>query len=498
MKPFRIFYTTDTHGYLFPTDYTDREEKPVGLLKLAADFEQDGNTLILDGGDTLQGSPFTGYLQRNPARPHPLAKLMNLVGYQYVTLGNHDFNYGLDVLGEFLNGLDAVCLCANIRDRAGKLPVRDWAIHTLANGVRVGITGVCTHYVTYWEKKETLDQLVIEEPIPAAKKALEAMRGQVDYTICLYHGGFERDLTTGALLTQSAENQACLLCDECDFDLVLTGHQHMDVEQVRLNRSVAAQTGYRAKHYVRADVDESGTRTTLCAPGARPLENGKALLQPIEDRVQAWLDTPIGHLDAALTAGDHLRMALNGSTLANFINQVQLDVSGADISTTSLGNEIKGMDPTVTVRDVVSSYIYSNTLVLLEMTGAQLKKYMERSAEYFDRRDGQTVVSEDFLKPKVEHYNYDYFSGVDYEIDPSRPKGSRVVSVRFRGTEIAPEQTLRVCVNNYRASGSGGYEMVREAKVLREIQQDVSELIIAYIEQRGDVKVDSRRWLTVV
>lgn len=135
-KTLTIRYTSDTHGYLYPTSYADMQDRPMGLMKLASEYPHDGNTLIIDGGDTIQGSPLTNLYQRlSPEEKaacltedtygtHPIAAMMNLAGYQFVTLGNHDFNYGVDALLDYLTNLDALCLCANIRDKEGRLPSR--------------------------------------------------------------------------------------------------------------------------------------------------------------------------------------------------------------------------------------------------------------------------------------------------------------------------------------------------------------------------------------
>ena len=144
-----IRYTSDTHGYLYPTNYADMQDRPMGLMKLASEYPHDGNTLIIDGGDTIQGSPLTNLYQRlSPEEKaaclsedtygtHPIAAMMNLAGYQFVTLGNHDFNYGVDALMDYLTNLDALCLCANIRDREGRLPIAPYAVHRLENGLRM-------------------------------------------------------------------------------------------------------------------------------------------------------------------------------------------------------------------------------------------------------------------------------------------------------------------------------------------------------------------------
>ena len=196
MRKLKILYTSDVHGYLFPTNYAAAGDMPLGLLKLEAAFERDGDTLVIDGGDMLQGSPFAAYVAREKPRPHPCARAMALGGYQYVTLGNHDFNMGLDALGAYLQDLDATCLCCNIRDRAGRLPIRPWAVHVLQNGLRVGLIGACTPFVRRWEKPETVALLEIDEPVPAIRRALKALP-EVDVKVLIYHGGFEREPAHG-------------------------------------------------------------------------------------------------------------------------------------------------------------------------------------------------------------------------------------------------------------------------------------------------------------
>ena len=511
-----IRFTSDTHGYLYPTTYADRADRPMGLMKLAAEYPHDGNTLILDGGDTIQGSPLTNYYHRmDPEEKrhclandshgaNPFAAMMNLAGVQYVTLGNHDFNNGLDALADYLDDLNAICLCANIRDRENRLPIAPYAVHRLENGLRVGLVGACTHYVSRWENPSTVAQLVIEDPVEAAARALEAVKPLCDVTVLLYHGGFERDLQTGALLTDSTENQACRICNELDFDLVLTGHQHMSVEGVRIGNSYAVQPAYRAPHAcaisltVHADGSKSVKSALLPARG-EPLAEAALLFEPLEQRVQAWLDEPAGRLDRPLPAGDHLDMALHGSDLANFINTVLREVSGAQVAACAFGNEIKGLPRDVTVRDVVSAYVYSNTLLVLRLSGAVLKRYIERTAAYFALDDGgKPCVSDEFLRPKVRHYNYEYFSGIDYTIDIRRPVGERVVSMLLDGHEVQPDEPVTVCVSSYRACGTGGYEMLLGQEVARDIQQDVAELIIRYILDHREICVDTHRYLTVL
>ena len=511
-----IRFTSDTHGYLYPTTFADHEERELGLMKLMDEYPHDGNTLIIDGGDTIQGSPMTNlYYRLSPEEQaqcvaedaygkNPFAAMMNLAGYQFVTLGNHDFNNGVDALCDYLTNLDSICLCCNIRDKEGLLPIAPYAVHQLENGLRVGLVGACTHHVSRWENPRTVEKLVIEEPVPAIARALEDIKPQCDVTILIYHGGFECDLDTGKRLTESTENEACRICEELDFDLLLTGHQHIALPGKRYGNSYLVQPTYRAPHAcaVTVTVHEDGSKDIVSehvpAKGEANVK-AAALLAPLKEKVERWLDQPAGQLDRALPAEDHLGSAVSGSPLANFINTVQLAASGAQVSACALPNEFKGLPATVTVRDVVSTYIYTNTLVVLEMTRARLKQYIERSAEYFDHDEsGNLIISDAFLRPKVEHYNYDRFSGIDYVIDTTKPHGQRVTSIRLNGQEMEDSQTVSVCINSYRSSGAGGYEFLVGQKVLADIQVDVADSMIEYIVEHPEIQVDTHKYCTVI
>lgn len=505
-----ICFTSDTHGYYFPTDFVGGDTLPLGLMRLAADFPKDGNTLILDGGDTLQGSPMTNLCarlspeERQALMPgvHPFAAAMNQIGYHYVTLGNHDFNYGLEYLNDYLTALNAKCICCNIRDKAGKLLILPYAVHTLSNGLRVGLVGACTDFVRVWENPATTAQLIIEEPVASCRAALQAVRPLCDLTVLIYHGGYERDLASGQKLTDSTENQAWRICNELDFDIVLTGHQHMSVSPRKVGNSFTCQPPYRAREYCRVEAALEDGNLTFGGenrPAVFPAVDAIGqLLTPLKHRMDEWLDTPVGHLDRPLDVTDHLSMALTGCPLCNFVNTVLLDVSGAQIATSAMANEASGLPRDITIRNVVAAYIYSNTLKVLDMTAADLKRYMERCAEYMTLCDGVPIVSQSFLMPKAAHYNYDYFSGVDYTIDLRRPAGSRITSMKIDGHEPAPDEHVSVCITSYRFTGTGGFDMLPHQPVIRDIQVDIADAIIDYLLSHPTVEVDMHRYSTIV
>ena len=185
--------------------------------------------------------------------------------------------------------------------------------------------------------------------------------------------------------------------------------------------------------------------------------------------MQVWLDQPIGELAYPISPEGKLDAALYGSQVAALFNQVQLAETGADFSCTSLGNDPVGLASPVTMRGVTAAYLFANTLVVLEVTEEVLRQTLERCAAYFTLVDGQPQISEEFLLPKVEHYNYDFYAGLAYTFDLRRPVGSRVVT------------------SNYRATGTGGYDALRKCPVLWRGGIEMPDLTARYIQTHSPV-----------
>lgn len=500
-RTLQIYFTSDLHAFIYPTDYRSAEERDLGLFKCANRFQKDGNTLIIDGGDILQGSPLGAFCHDSRENAGDLAKIMNCCGYDYVTLGNHDFNYGTAYLDSYLDALQARCVCQNVlrSDGTVRFPSR---VHVLENGLRVGIVGIVTDHVNIWEQPEHLAGLAITDPIPAARKALEALKGQADITVCIYHGGFERDLATGQVLSESSENVAFRLCEELDFDILLTGHQHMCIPGQTLFGTYVVQPPDSGRAFISLKAIAADGRI-ICSSQAVPAgeDCDPALLKRfdnLEKGAQTWLDTVVGHLDRPLLPAPPLVMAAEGNDLADLFNEVQLACSGAQLTSSSLANEAAGLPRIVRRRDVLTAYPYTNTLKVLRVTGAVLRKSMERSAEYFAvDADGTLCVADTFLKPKIEHYNYDYFAGVDYAIDVSKPVGQRIVKLTYQGKDVKDDDEFTMCLNSYRASGAGGYPDYPQCQVVQEINVEMADLILDFFKQNPELSFQTHQWFRV-
>ena len=360
-------------------------------------------------------------------------------------------------------------------------------MHTLENGLRVGIVGIVTDYVNIWERPEHLSGITIEDPLPAAASALALLKGNVDLTVCVYHGGFERDLASGRTLSATRENVAYRICQELGFDILLTGHQHMSVPGQMVQGTFVVQPSDKGQEFlkVEAAVSDDGaqfsSRTIHAGGPCRP--EWLAEFSGMERGAQDWLDEVVGHLPEPMTIDTPLHMAASGNPLADLFNTVQLLASGAQISVTSLANDPAGLPQTVRRRDILNAYPYTNTLTVMQITGAVLRRAMERSAEYFTKgEDGSLAISDAFLKPKVEHYNYDYYAGVHYVFDCGMPVGHRVTELRVNGVPVADEDVFTACLSSYRASGTGGYDCYSGCLVLREIGTEMSDLLLDFFK----------------
>ena len=510
----RIIFTSDTHGHVYPINYARNCPEISGLFCVAAQVEKDENTLVIDGGDSLQGTPLMMYYleHRDEFDFHPVAEGFKELGLDYYTLGNHDFNFGYDAILDYTKYMDATLICANVTDKRGALGIKDNVIHVMSDGTRVGITAAVTGYVNVWEQKSNLEELEVLDPVHALKKQYDYLKDKCDITVCIYHGGFEENLATGELLSETAENQACRIARETGFDIMLTGHQHMAVEGVTIDGTVGVQPPSNAAKYCVLDIDFKGEgaafeiHTKLVAPKApgeayEEIIKRHTFMDVLAERLNKWLDEPIGELEKEIEPEPKLQAALLGSKIASIFNQVQLDYTGADFSCTSLSNDPLGLKKEITVRDVLGIYQFANTVEVKRVTKAVLKQALERCAEYFDYNEetGEVSVSKVFLQPKIEHYNYDYYAGLEYAFDLARPVGDRVVLLRrLDGTELSEDESYTLVTSNYRATGTGGYECIGQSEVVKSFSDEMPDLLINFIRKNSPVKEIHNSKFTVI
>lgn len=325
---------------------------------------------------------------------------------------------------------------------------------------------------------------------------------KVDLVIVSYHGGFERDLDTGKPTESlTGENQAYELCKKVkDIDVLLTGHQHRLIYNKCINGVVVLQPGNAAKAIGKVEIklkrNKNGWKVISKSSKLIFGENKTSqvevenIINDIEKDTQVWLDKAIGNINGNMIVKDYMDIRTKDNALIEFINRVQMDSAGVDISNTALfDNKSKGFRNKVTMRDIVSNYVYPNTLKVIRIKGSDIKKALEKSASYFAGYDGEGIkVNPQFAIPKPQHYNYDMWEGIEYEINISKPFGSRITKLNYKGKPLDTEKQYEVVMNNYRAGGGGNYDMFKGKPVIKDIPIDMSELIANYILSRGTIE----------
>jgi len=505
-----ILSTTDLHGNVLPVDYYTNKPDARGLAKVAtlirqARGENPTGTLLLDSGDTIQGTPLEYFHnKKNNAPPDPLMLAMNALKFDALAVGNHEYNFGLGVLEKARREASFPWLSANTyRKGTDETYYRPYVVKEL-NGVRVGLLGLTTPGVPFWENRENFAGLEFREPVAEARKWVAVLRDRerVDLVVIAMHMGLEEDLRTGETTPGQVanENVAARLAREVQgIDLILMGHTHREVPSLTINNVLLTQASFWGRHLARADVyleRGKGGRWRVAAKAARTVAVGEGtetdvevarLVEPYDRETQSWLARVIGESAAELTAAD---ARFRDTAILDLIQRVQLDAGRADVSmVASFNPQARLPRGAVTVRDIAGLYIYENTLVVLEVRGRVLKDALEHSAKYFRAYEAGRPPAE-LVDEKIPAYNFDIAEGVTYDLDLTKPAGARVRNLRFRGQPLDPAQKLKLATNNYRVNGGGGYTMFRGAPEVYRSSTEIRELIIDWVERNKRVPAE--------
>jgi 2',3'-cyclic-nucleotide 2'-phosphodiesterase / 3'-nucleotidase len=501
-----ILETSDIHGNVFPINYGNNKEMNTGLAKLATIIKQEINqlncSLLIDNGDLIQGTPLTYYYAKYGShKENPLIGILNHLKYDAAIIGNHEFNYGKGLLAKAMEESTFPWLSANIVDANTEKPAfgTPFFIKEFSNGLRVAVLGLTTHFIPNWEDPKHILDLKFDDVVETTKKWVEIIRKNEKYDLLVvsYHGGIEMDIDSGkATEPLTGENQGYRICQEIQgIDILLTGHQHRQLA-ADLNGVTIIQPGHNGQSLGRIIVSfqkEYGkwrafnieAKVISVSDTIKPDLDILQMTKNIQDETQVWLDQPIGKILGNMTVISPFELRKKDHPLIEFINKVQMEAAGVDISSTALfHNGAPGFPNHVTMRDIVSNYVYPNTLKVIRITGADIKAALEKSATYFMLDENrQLKVNPVFEKPKPQHYNYDMWEGIEYVFDISNPTGNRVSKLVYKGNPMDLSMEYDVVMNNYRAGGGGNFEMFMGKPVVREIQKDMTELIADYFQR---------------
>ncbi|MGA5018078.1 5'-nucleotidase C-terminal domain-containing protein [Streptomyces griseoincarnatus] len=531
-----VMGTTDLHGHVFNWDYyKDAEyQDPAGnaqglarvstLVNRIREERGRENTLLLDAGDTIQGTPLTYYYAKvDPITAkggpvHPMAQAMNAIGYDAVALGNHEFNYGIETLRKFEEQCDFPLLGANALDAKTLRPAfPPYFVKTFhvkgAPPVKVAVLGLTNPGIAIWDKAYVQGKLTFPGLEEQAAKWVPKLRSMgADVVVVSAHSGTSGTSSYGDQLPH-VENAAANVARQVPgIDAILVGHAHAEIAELRVTNErtgrevVLSEPLCYAERLTLFDVELTFER------GRWRVESVKASLRDaatVEDdpritrllgdehaQVVAYVNQVVGTATETLTT---VEARYKDAPIIDLISKVQEDVVREALAGTeyaslpvlsqaspfSRTSEIPAGD--VTIRDLSSLYVYDNTLVAKLLTGSQVRAYLEYSAEYFTQTAAGAPVDVDKLTNAGGRpdYNYDYVSGVTYDIDIAQPAGSRVKNLTFDGVPVDDGQQFVFAVNNYRANGGGAFPHVASAPELWAESTEIRTRIAEWATAKG-------------
>ncbi|WP_086561265.1 bifunctional metallophosphatase/5'-nucleotidase, partial [Streptomyces africanus] len=535
---FTVLGTTDLHGNVFNWDYfTDREfddkdHNDVGLAKVSTLVNRvraekgRRNTLLIDAGDTIQGTQLSYYYAKvDPITAeggpvHPMAQAMNAMGYDAAALGNHEFNYGIPVLRKFEQQCRFPLLGANALDAKTLRPAfAPYSMHRLrtpfGRDVKVAVLGLTNPGIAIWDKANVQGKMTFPGLEEQAAKWVPRLRSMgADVVIVSAHSGSSGTSSYGDQLPY-VENAAALVAEQVPgIDAILVGHAHTEIPEYFVTHK---ETG---KRVVLSEPLKWGQRLTLfdfelvwakgCwtveKVGARVLNSNTVeedpkitkLLMDEHEKVVAYVNQVIGTNAAEMTSAE---APYRDVPIIDLINHIQADtvkqaLAGTEHAALPVLSQAACFSRSaripageVTIRDVAGLYVFENTLEARLMTGAQLKAYLEFSANYYVQTAPDAPVDPAKLTNAngTPDYNYDVVSGLSYEIDIAQPAGSRVTDVRFEGRPLADDAQFVFAVNNYRANGGGNFPHVAAAPVLWSNSEEIRNTMIAWVKAKGSI-----------
>ena len=500
-----IAATTDVHGRVLGWDYVRDTTAPGGLSRVATLLETlraqySNRVLLVDAGDLLQGNPFATYFAKDGhRRPHPIIDAMNALGYDAATPGNHEFDFGVDVLLDAARDATFQYVSANIT--RGTSDSLMFPAHTVIPraGVRIGVTGFTTPGVMKWDRAQLAGRAAVHAIMPRAPAALRALASAgADLRIVLVHSGLAGASSYDTTGIGPEDVAAQLAGVNPKPDLVIVGHSHREIRDTVIDgvhfvqpRNWAQSLSVvhvwmvkRAGGYRVARIRGELMPTTTVAESPRITRRAAQA----HELVRGWAGEPLGTAGPGFSA----RLARAQDTpLLDFINEVQRRKTGADLSSTA-AFDVSGGFPAgdVRLRDVAGVYPYENTLRAIRISGEQLRAYLEHATRYYRQyQPGQRIIND-----AVPGYNFDIVSGATYQIDLTQAVGRRISGLAVRGRPVAPADSFTLALNSYRQEGGGGYDMLRESYVTYDRGEDIRELLVDEIRRAG--RLDSAAWFT--
>lgn len=508
-KKLTILGTSDVHGNIWDWSYEDNKAADLGFAKIGTvvktERAKNPNTILVDAGDNLQGTLLTDDLYSSQASlqnvTHPVIAAMNTIGYDAMALGNHEFNFGTDLIKKVEQEATFPLLSANTYLKGTNTNFVKATETKVIDGVKVSVIGLTIPHVAMWDG-DKVSHLEFKPLNEEAKKQVQILQAteKPDIIVAAIHAGLDND-DPGA----AARN---VVKEVPEIDAFVLGHDHREFSEHITdndgNEKPVAAVKDTGSGVVKIDLDleksedatdakwtvAHSTPTTISVKGVAGDEAVKEATKEAHEKTQEYVNGVVGTASGDFLPTERIpgipEAQIQPTAMISLINNVQMKVTEADLGSAALFKADSRLNEgPIKYSDVFNIYKYPNTLVGTTMTGAQLKTYLEKQGAYYQQyAEGDLTIA---FNSNIRVYNYDIISGVNYKIDISQPEGSRIKELTFKGNPISDDQTFKIAMNNYRYEELVGEGLVNPVPYYESDPVTLRGEIVNYIKDKGTI-----------
>jgi len=524
----KLLGTSDVHGRIVPWSYgADIEDKSGSYAQIATyvkDVRKNNkNVVLVEVGDAIQDNQIDVFAKdKKYYKDHPIPKVLNEMNYDIFVLGNHEFNFGMKALDEILKDIKAKKLTANFYHKKNDKRYIDATTIIEKDGVKLGIIGLSTPMSAKFEEDTgNLKDMKFTSPTEEARTQVEKLKAKgVDAIIVIAHMGIENENK----IPDTGMRDVINAVD--GIDVVIAGHMHKDVPSETIKNTLITEPHRYGTVVSEVDLtfdinDKKEVKLVKKESKTVPVKELEAdkkiaeIYKPYHEKLRELNNVVIGQTENEMVPQETkhgVSAAFSKDTgLSSFINDVEQHYSGADVVTFSFDHQKARMNKgDIKKKDIIFNYRYAGgDVTVYELTGKQLKEYMEWSANYFDTiQPGDTEYRYNAERKKSKYVTYDIFGGVNYKIDLRNPQGSKIVDLTLAdGKPVTDDMKLKVGMNSYRfaqLNGKGGIWEGQQIPVLWESKVamgrekgTIQNMMIDYITNVKKGKIDGQshnRW----
>ena len=524
----KLLGTSDVHGRIVPWSYgADVEDKSGSYAQIATyvkDVRKNNkNVVLVEVGDAIQDNQVDVFAKdKKYYKDHPVPKVLNEMNYDIFVLGNHEFNFGMKALDEILKDIKAKKLTANFYYKKNDKRYIDATTIIEKDGVKLGIIGLSTPMSAKFEEDTgNLKDMKFTSPTEEARTQVEKLKAKgVDAIIVIAHMGIENENK----IPDTGMRDVINAVD--GIDVVIAGHMHKDVPSETIKNTLITEPHRYGTVVSEVDLtfdinDKKEVKLVKKESKTVPVKELEAdkkiaeIYKPYHEKLRELNNVVIGQTKNEMVPQETkhgVSAAFSKDTgLSSFINDVEQHYSGADVVTFSFDHQKARMNKgDIKKKDIIFNYRYAGgDVTVYELTGKQLKEYMEWSANYFDTiQPGDTEYRYNAERKKSKYVTYDIFGGVNYKIDLRNPQGSKIVDLTLAdGRPVTDDMKLKVGMNSYRfaqLNGKGGIWEGQQIPVLWESKVamgrekgTIQNMMLDYITNVKKGKIDGQshnRW----